>query len=53
MKLALDMPGKEQSEVVVAGQMGEEGAVMKEVAEVLGAEVDVAAGVKDILRQDR
>ena len=52
MKLALDMPGKEQSEVVVEGQMGEEGAAMEEVAEVLGAEVDVGARAEDILRKD-
>ena len=52
MKLMLGMPGKEQSEVVVAGQVGEEGVDLVEVAEVLGAEVDVGAGVEDILRLD-
>ena len=52
MKLMLGMPDKAQSEVVVAGQVGEEGVAMVEVAEVLGAEVDVGAGVEDTLKLD-
>ena len=52
MKLALDMPGNELTEVVVAEQMGEEGTALEEVAEVVEAEVGVGAGVEDILRQD-
>ena len=52
MKLILGMPCKEQSEVVVAGQVGEESVAMVEVSEVLGGEVDVGVGVEDILRLD-
>ena len=52
MKLALDILGKEPTEVAVGEQVGEEAATQEEVAEVVEIEVDVGAGVEDILRQD-
>ena len=52
MRLSLGIPGKEVTKVVVAEQMGEEGAALEEAAGSVEAEVDVGSGAEDTLRQD-